>query len=277
MFLSRPLIYIFICIKSFSCLLRFIQSINHFIRIYTCLQAEEYSSTFFCIQQIVTFVLSIVDTECITDILCSRMYLQTQVASLHRIEEVETDREVLTKASFYRSTQQISCLIEYQIVCRHFKQFTLYLKIQAVFLRNTVETPSEICPRTIQIAHFLHPLSTPRCRIEEWYYTERTMCCFFKTFTQSFSFNHLRLSADSCIQPIVGYRQQSLFQVVTNYPVYKITSLVLIRRSFFTIMYPQTVNFMTTCTQLDFPTRHIGIYQNISRTYSSRTMSIYQH
>ena len=36
------------------------------------------------------------------DILSQRMYLQTQISTLHRIQKIKSDRELITKTSMYR-------------------------------------------------------------------------------------------------------------------------------------------------------------------------------
>ena len=260
---GRPFVYIFLGIESSARLLRLIQGGNHFIGIYPVFQAQVDGSPFTRIEQVVAFVLRIIDTERITDILRRGMHLQTQVAPSHRIEEVETDREVLPEACFHRSTQQVACLIEHQVVGSHLEQLPFHLQIQAVLFGDAIEAPSEVILFLVEVAHLLHPLAAPGSRIEERHHTEGTVSRLLQPIPHRLTGNHLRHSGDMCIQPEVHLRQQLFLQVVAYVPVDKVTALVMQRWRFFPVLHAQTINLLTTETLLYLPARHIGIDQHI--------------
>ena len=210
---------------------------NHFIFIYTSLQTQINRSTFFGIQQIVTFILSIVHAKVFTNKLCSRMYLHAQVSSSHRIQKIETNWEILTKACLYRFTQQFSRFQQHQIHRRQFKAYTVHFKIKTVFLGNTIETPTIILLFRIQPAHLFHPLSTPRSRIKERNHTERSLNRFFYTLEKSFLINQPRLIGNMSIQPEVYPAEQTFFIPIKYSPIVEIASLILQRYSIFTIIH----------------------------------------
>ena len=53
------------------------------------------------------------------------MHLQTQIAAPHRIQKIKTNGEIGTETRFHRSAQQFLRLLEYQIICRHFKTYAV--------------------------------------------------------------------------------------------------------------------------------------------------------
>ena len=201
-------------------------------------------------------------TEVFADELGSRMHLQTQVTSTHGIQEVETNREVLTEACFYRFAKQVLALQQNQVYRRYFETHTVHFKIKAVFFRHTVEAPAIVIISTIQVAHFLHPLSAPWSRVEERNHTERSLDSFFNAPEEGFLINHLRFSSDVGIDPELNLVEQSVLVFITDSPVIKIASLVLNRNGIVTIVYTQRLHFATTETELDFPTRHVDIYHH---------------
>ena len=117
----RPAIDEPLRLKRLARRLRLIESGDHLVGIHARTQTQEHGCARLGIEQIITLVLRIIDTESITDILCRRVNLQAQVATTDRIKEIETDREILPKARFHWSTQQISRLVEYKIIGRHLK------------------------------------------------------------------------------------------------------------------------------------------------------------
>ena len=85
MFFSRQFIYILFCIENDFTFLSLTQITNHVIFINTILQTKIDRSSFFSIQQIIAFVLSIIHTKVFTDKLCGRMHLYTQISTTYRI------------------------------------------------------------------------------------------------------------------------------------------------------------------------------------------------
>ena len=93
--------HIFLRIEA-TAFLCFIKGINHLFRFDPLFHPQIHGSIFCRIQHIIAFVLRVVHTELFLYILCQRMYLQTQISSLHRIEKVETDRKLVTETAIYR-------------------------------------------------------------------------------------------------------------------------------------------------------------------------------
>ena len=75
MFLCRPFVHILLRIEGFARYLRLIQSGDHLFRIDTGFQSEINSCILAGIQQVVTLVLCVPDTERIMDILSCRVNL----------------------------------------------------------------------------------------------------------------------------------------------------------------------------------------------------------
>ena len=71
---------------------------------------------------------------------------------------------------------------------------------------HAVETPAEVCLFLIEVANFLHPLSSPGGRIEERNHTERFTGCLFQSGTQGFAGYHFRHTGDMSVQPVIGFR-----------------------------------------------------------------------
>ena len=104
MLLRRPLVHIARGVKRFARFLRMLESIYHFDGIYILTQSEKHGGTLrFGIQKIIAFVLGIVYSESIADILCGGMHLQAQIAALHGVEKVETYGEILAETRLHRS------------------------------------------------------------------------------------------------------------------------------------------------------------------------------
>ena len=206
MFPGRPFVYVLLRIERLTRYLGFIQCVDHLIRVHARFQTEVNGCILSGIQQIIAFVLCIIDAERITDILGSRVYLQTEVAPSHRIQEVEADREILSEARFDRASQQVTGLIKYKIIRGHLKQFAFYFQVQAVLFGHAVETPAEVCLFLIEVADFLHPLSSPGGRVEERNHTERFTGCLFQSGTQGFAGYHFRHTGDMSVQPVIGFR-----------------------------------------------------------------------
>ena len=156
-FLCRNLVDILFCVEHQFAFLCLTQIVDHRFFINARFHSQINYGIFFRIYHVVTFILCIVHTETITDKLSGRMHLQTQITSAHRIQKVETDGEVFSKACFHRFTKQLFTFQQNQIDRRKFEAHSVHLKIEAVFFGHTVKAPAKIFAFTIQVANFFHP------------------------------------------------------------------------------------------------------------------------
>ena len=106
-FLCRNLVDILFCVEHQFAFLCLTQIVDHRFFINARFHSQINYGIFFRIYHVVTFILCIVHTETITDKLSGRMHLQTQITSTYRIQKVETDGEVFSKACFHRFTKQL--------------------------------------------------------------------------------------------------------------------------------------------------------------------------
>ena len=236
-FLCRNLIYVLFCVKHQFTFLCFTQIADHRFFVHSCLHSQINYGIFFRVYHVVTFILRVVHTEAVTDKLSSRMHLQTQITSAHRIQKVETDGEVFSKACFHRFTKQLFTFQQNQINRRQFKAHSVHLKIKAVFFGHTVKAPAEIFAFTIQVANFFHPLTTPGSRIEERNYPERCVHRCLYPFKESILINHLRCPGHMGVNPEFYPVKQSFLIPITYSPIIEIASLVLQRNSIVPIVY----------------------------------------
>ena len=236
-FLCRNLVDILFCVEHQFAFLRLTQIIDHRFFINARFHSQINYGIFFRIYHVVTFILCIVHTETITDKLSGRMHLQTQITSTYRIQKVETDGEVFSKACFHRFTKQLFTFQQNQINRRQFKAHSVHLKIKAVFFGHTVKAPAEIFAFTIQVANFFHPLTTPGSRIEERNYPERCVHRCLYPFKESILINHLRCPGHMGVNPEFYPVKQSFLIPITYSPIVEIPSLVLQRNSIVPIVY----------------------------------------
>src|SRR6202007_771318 len=103
---SRKLVRVLCRFKRRSAILCCAQVADHCIGVDTRLQTQIHASVCASIQQIVTLVLRIVHSELAANVLCLWVHLQREVASTHRVEEVEADWKL-------RSESRIDFLAEH--------------------------------------------------------------------------------------------------------------------------------------------------------------------
>ncbi len=82
--------------------------------------------------------------EFLPDIFCQRMYLKAQIASADGIEKVETDGEFIAKPCMHRIAEKSPAFKEYEVYGRGFEKNAVEIEKEAVFFRNTIETPGII-------------------------------------------------------------------------------------------------------------------------------------
>ena len=237
-FLCRNLVDILFCVEHQFAFLCLTQIVDHRFFINARFHSQINYGIFFRIYHVVTFILCIVHTETITDKLSGRMHLQTQITSTYRIQKIETDGEVFSKACFHRFAKQLFTFQQNQIDRRKFEAHSVHLKIKAVFFGHTVKAPTKIFAFTIQVANFFHPLTTPGSRIEERNYPERRVHRCLYPFKESILINHLRCSGHMGVNPEFYPVKQSFLIPITHSPIVEIPSLVLQRNGIVPIVYP---------------------------------------
>ena len=72
------------------------------------------------VQNVVAFVLRVVHSELVLNVLRQRMHLQAQILAVHGVQHIEADREFLAKAGVYLVAQQGHRLGKHQIDRRGF-------------------------------------------------------------------------------------------------------------------------------------------------------------
>ena len=193
---GRPAVDVLFRLEGFARLLCAVEGGNHFRRVGAGLQAEVDGGSFFRIEQVITFVLCVVDAECVADILRGGMDLKAQVSAAHGIEEIETDGKVLSETRLHGAAEQGTSLIENQIVGRYFEQFAIDLQEKAVLFRYAVEAPAVVGLFRVESAHFFHPLSAPWCRVEKRHDTEWSPGGLFEAEAQRVALDHLRVAGN---------------------------------------------------------------------------------
>src|SRR5215203_3552200 len=95
------------------------------------------------------------------------MDLEREVAALHRVEEVEPDRELGSEPGERQLAEQLSRMGEDHVDGRQLDELAGDVEQQAVLLGNTVEAPRVVLFSLVQPTDLLHPLAAPDPRVEE--------------------------------------------------------------------------------------------------------------
>ena len=143
-FLGREFIHVLFGIEADLSPLSSPQVFYHLPLIYIFLEPQIHHSILIGIQQIVTLVLRIRQTELALRKFVGRMNLKAQVAAAHGIEEIETDGEALSEACPNLLAQQFATVRQYHILRGELHQHTVQIQIEAVLLGDAVEAPSVV-------------------------------------------------------------------------------------------------------------------------------------
>jgi hypothetical protein len=227
--LGRNLVYIFLGIEADFTPLGSPEVFYHLPLVYILLQAQIYHSIVSGIQQVIAFILCIMESELTMGKLIGRMNLQAQVTASHGIQEVETDGEILTEAGPYLFAKHITAIHKYQVLSGELYQHTVQIQIKAVLLWHAVETPSVIHLLTGQVAYFLHPLATPGSGIKEGYHAEGLAGCAVHTLTELLAANHLGFLTLIAVYPVEDATRlyQQILVAVADYPVVEESAFIL--------------------------------------------------
>ena len=98
-----------------------------------------------------------------------RMDLETQILPTYSIKEVKANREFFPKQTKNTFTKNRFPRKEHQIIPWRFKLRFAKVKQHTIFFRYPVKTPRKIDFIFTKIKCFLHPVTTPKAWIKEWY------------------------------------------------------------------------------------------------------------
>src|SRR6185369_14848063 len=158
---------------------------DHCFGVDTRIQTEINASVRASIQQVVTLVLRVVHSELAANVLGLWVHLQREVASTHRVEEVEADWELRSESGIDFLTEQFSWVEKRKIDSRDLKTSLSKTEKQTILFRNTIKTPRMIRHIFWKIAYCFHPVSPPRAGIKVRNYSERVVSDFTQSFAQS--------------------------------------------------------------------------------------------
>src|ERR1700730_3701788 len=215
---SRKLVHVLCCPKLRSTVLCQAQVADHCFGVDTRLQTEIYASVRASIEQIVTLVLRVVHSEFAANVLCLWVHLEREVASTHRVEEVETDRELRSESGIDFLTEQFTWVEKHKIDGRDLNTSLSEPEKQTILFRNTIKTPCVIRHVFWKIAYFFHPMSSPRARIKVRNYAERVVSDFMQSIAQGAPGYQLGYVAVRINQKI-DFRQKLLLQLIGSTPI----------------------------------------------------------
>ena len=258
--LGLNLIHIFLGVEHKTAFLSLTQVVDHRILVDTFFQSQIHHSILSGIQQIVALVLCIVHAEILADKLGGGMHLQTQIATAHGVEKVETNRKILAKTGLYRLTEQWSALQQHQIDRGQLETHAVHLEQQTVLLGHTVETPAEVGFRAVQVAHLFHPLAAPWSWVEERYHAEGRFRGFLDALKKGTAVNHLGFACDMGVQPPVDACKELVFVLVEYAPVDKQSAFVLDRHGILAVVNAQRHHLVPTESLLYLPAGHVHIH-----------------
>src|SRR5581483_1909828 len=165
-FLCGKLIHILFRGEHVTACLGQAQIAGHLLLINSFLQTQINAGSGLGVQQIIAFVLRVMHSEFVLDVFGERMHLQRQIASTHRVEEVEANWELCAKPRMDRFPKKLLWMQKHQINRRNLDAMRAETQNNTVLLGNTVEAPGMIRRILRQIAYLLHPVPTPRAWIE---------------------------------------------------------------------------------------------------------------
>src|SRR5262245_15076673 len=153
------------------------------------------------------------------DVFGKRVNLKRQVATLHGVKKIETNRELGAKAPVHRVAQQLARMAEDEINRRHLNRNVAEAEQKAVFLGNAVEAPRVVRLVLWETADFFHPVATPGTGIEKRHHAERLAGSDPQSPKKILAANHLRCSRIVGVEQEVDAIEQSLLQPIGCAPI----------------------------------------------------------
>ena len=227
--LGWQLVDVLLCIEQYLAPLGSTQVFYHLHLVDAFLQAEIDHRILARIKQIVALVLCVRQTELLLGELIGGVYLQAEVAALHRVEEVEADGETLAEAVPHLLAEQLAGVGKDDILRRQFEERSFCFQIEAVLLGHTVEAPAVVHLLARQITNLLHPLSAPGRRVEEGDDAERTVRRALQALPHLCVGNHLWLVATVRVNPELNAAalHELVLVAVDDVPVVEVPSFIL--------------------------------------------------
>ena len=224
-------------------------------------QAEIDHRVLASIKQIVALVLRVGQTELLLCELVGGMYLEAEVAALHGVEEVEADGETLAEAMPHLLSEQLASVSQHDILRRQLEELTVGLQVEAVLLGHAVEAPAVVHLFARQVADFLHPLASPRSRVEERNDAEGFPSRAFQALPHLRVGNHFRLVATVRVNPELDASalHQLVLVAVDDVPVVEVTSFILHRGTVLVVVDAERLHFVSAEALLNLPASHVGV------------------
>ena len=186
------------------------------------------------------------------------MHLKAEVTAPDGVEEVEADGEILSEPGLDDLSEHLAAAQKNQVLGRQLETHTFDLKQEAVLLRNAVETPAIVGNALVQVADFLHPLSSPDSRIKIRDEPEGLSCDLIKPHAQGSTGDHLRISRLIGIQEIIDPVENLRLPLVRDPPLDKIAALYLAQRILMEILLFK-VRHPPPHTELNFPAGKVAV------------------
>ena len=166
--------------------------------------------------------------------------------------------------------QQFATVPQHHVLGGQFKAFSFCQEIETVLLGHTIKTPSVVLHRGVQAAHLLHPLATPRGRVEERHHPKRPADGTLQALAELGIGNHLGAGTAVVVYPETDAPQLEQFVLVgiTDVPVVEIASFILKAGPLGAVVYAKSLRLVPAITLLDFPTCHIGVCHRCRRGYT---------
>ena len=149
--------------------------------------------------------------------------MQREILSAHRIEEIETNGIFVPEPRMYLFSQKKSRAIKHHVYGGNLYSHVPETHINTVFFGNSVKRPGIVCLRTVQVTHFLHPLTAPDLGRKIGNQTERTARKRFEPLAPAVAAHHFRAPRRICIEQVVRLFQHVALVAVGHAPFYEKT------------------------------------------------------
>ena len=169
-------------------------------------------------------------------------------------------------------------MIEHQIDRRNLKPHAAEVQHQTVFLGHAVEAPAIVRRLAVEVAHFLHPLPTPRRGIEQRHHPERPRDGPAKPLAHGLSGDQLGHRRVVGVEHELAGPQQRQLEAVGHPPIDEKRPLVLQTGGQREIGRAQVGGFVPAEPQLGLPAGEVGINRHGSiRRDQSGPAADHQH
>ncbi|MDF2561707.1 MAG: hypothetical protein K0R99_3153 [Microbacterium sp.] len=193
------------------------------------------------------------------------MHLQAEVAAVHRVEEVEADRELGAEARERLRAEQVDRAAEDEVEGGDLDHAALSLQQQGVLLGYAVEAPRVVVLRGVEADEVLHPLAAPDSGVEERHDAERPVRRILQSLAERGAGDHAGFGG---VRMLFGRRdrvavehevdrvEQAALVAVGDAPLHEEAALVLAQVVFRGVV-GTPVRGALALAQLDLPAGHV--------------------